>query len=98
MFDELNAAFPNHTHFYEVNLSITEAMERCARMAAGDVHVVNYQGKVIFAAQHAMTGISNADWISEVPGAPVEVVAEEPVVEEVVEETPAPAPVSSKNK
>lgn len=92
MFDELNAAFPNHTHFYEVvGLTLAEAMDRSARLTGGDSHILNYQGKVIFAVQHDVN-VSGFDWLIEVPGAPVveetAPVDEAPVEEEaVVEET-----------
>jgi len=89
MFDELNSAFPNHTHFYEVNgIGFGEAMESCARLAAGDPHVLNYNGKIIFATQHAVS-VTDIEWLSEVEGAPIEPeVIEEEVAEEVVA-TPA---------
>jgi len=84
MFDELNAAFPDHTHFYEVvGLPLAEAMDQCARLTAGEVQVVNYQGKIIFAVQHYLS-VSGAGWLVEVPGAPEEAVVEEAVVEETV--------------
>lgn len=76
MFEELNAMFPDHTHFYEiVGMGITEAMDFGARMAAGDPHVINYNGKIIFAVQHAID-VSNNDLLQEVPGTPVAVVKE----------------------
>ena len=89
MFEELNNAFPGHTHFYEVvGLSLTEAMESAARLAAGDPHVLNMNGKIIFAAHHAIP-TADIDWLIDVPGAPIDAVEEviEEVVEEVVNET-----------
>jgi hypothetical protein len=88
MFNELNSAFPNHTHFYEVTgLQLGEAMDRAARLSGADSHVLNYQGKIIFAVQHSLD-VTGIDWLTEVPGSPVaeEVVVDEPVTEEVVEE------------
>lgn len=94
MFNELNSAFPNHTHFYEVmGLQLGEAMDRAARLSGADTHVLNYQGKIIFAVQHELD-VTGIDWLTEVPGSPVaeEVIVEEPAVEEpVVEEPVAPA-------
>lgn len=72
MFEELNNAFPNHTHFYEVNgLVLSDAMERCARLTGDDGHVLNYQGKVIFAVKHALT-TDNIDWLNPVSGSPID--------------------------
>lgn len=51
MYEELNNIFPNHWWFYEViGLNITEAMDRCARMTGDPAHVINYQGRIIFAS------------------------------------------------
>lgn len=72
MFEELNNAFPNHTHFYEVNgLVLSDAMERCARLTGDDGHVLNYQGKVIFAVKHALV-TDNIDWLNPVSGSPID--------------------------
>ena len=92
MFDELNSAFPNHTHFYEITgIGFGEAMENCARLAAGDPHVLNFNGKIIFATQRGVS-VTDIDWLSEVAGSPVEPV----VIEEVpAEEIPA-EPAKSK--
>lgn len=104
MFDELNAAFPNHTHFYEVvGLSLADAMDRSARLTGGDCHILNYQGKIIFAVQHDVN-VSGFDWLIDVPGAPVveetAPVDEAPVVEEeaVVEETVVDAKATTTTK
>ena len=79
MFDDLNSAFPDHTHFYEVNgLSLTDAMENCARLAAGDPHIFNYNGKIIFAVHHNVS-VTDIPWLTEVPGSPA--VVEETVVD-----------------
>jgi len=72
MFEELNNAFPNHTHFYEVSgLVMTEAMERCARLTGDDGHVLNYQGKIIFAVKHALDTADIA-WLNPVSGSPID--------------------------
>lgn len=89
MFDELNSAFPNHSHFYEVNgLGLAEAMESCARIAAGDPHILNYNGKIIFAVQHAIS-VEGIDWLLEVAGAPVDTITaiDDSTTEEVVNDT-----------
>ena len=105
MFDELNAAFPDHTHFYEVvGLSLADAMDRSARLTGGDCHILNYQGKIIFAVQHDVN-VSGFDWLVNVPGAPVveetAPVDEAPVVEEPADEEPAvetTTPTTTKSK
>jgi hypothetical protein len=81
MFNELNASFPDHSYFYEVTgHSLTDAMENCARLAAGDSHVINYNGKIIFASQQQINtaGIS---WLTDI--------AEPGTVDPVVEAAPA---------
>lgn len=75
MFDELNNAFPNHTHFYEVlGITMNEAMDRCARLTGDDPLVMNYNGKIVFALKHDLgTGI---EWMKPVTGSPIDVSAE----------------------
>ena len=103
MFNELDAIFPNHKRFYEVvGLSLAEAMERAARLTGDDSHVLNYQGKIIFAVQHSLD-VTGIDWLTEVPGTPMvelESAVEEPAVEEVVdeEEVVEETPVESSTK
>lgn len=82
MFNELNASFPDHSYFYEVvGYSLTDAMMRCAVMAAGDSHVINYNGKIIFASQQKLN-TTDITWLIDI--------VEPTVVEEtVVEVTPA---------
>jgi len=71
LFSELDAAFPNHTHFYEVvGLSMAEALDRCARMTGGVGQVFAFQGKTIFAVQHDL-GNEN-DWLRPVDGSPAD--------------------------
>lgn len=73
MFDELNAVFPNHTNFYEISgLTMTEALERCARLSGDDGHVLTYQGRIIFAVKHALS-TSDISWINPVAGSPIDV-------------------------
>lgn len=72
MFEELNNAFPNHTHFYEVNgLVLADAMERCARLTGEDGHVLNHQGKIIFAVKHALE-TADIPWLNPVSGSPID--------------------------
>ena len=60
MYTELNDAFPSHSFFYEVvGLQFGDALERCARMTGDDGRVFNYQGKIIFAAQHDLGNDNN---------------------------------------
>lgn len=73
MFADLNNIFPDHTHFYEVgNMTFSDAMERCARLSADDSHVINYQGKVVFAVKHAVDTAA-IDWLNPVAGSPIDV-------------------------
>jgi len=73
MFNELNDMFPDHTHFYEVNnMVFSDALERCARLTAGDGQVLNFQGKIIFAVKHKLE-TDGIDWLNPVPGTPIEV-------------------------
>lgn len=51
MYEELNKIFPNQWWFYEVlGMTITEAMDRCSRMTGEPSHVINYQGRIVFAS------------------------------------------------
>jgi len=72
-FAELDAAFPGHTHFYQINgLSFSEALDRCARLTGDAAEVLNYNGMIIFAVKHHLEsdGIS---WLNPVSGSPVDV-------------------------
>ena len=69
LFEELDATFPSYTHFYEVvNLSMADALDRCARMTGELGNVFTYNGKTIFAVQHEI-GNDN-DWLKAVEGSP----------------------------
>lgn len=71
MFNELNNAFPDHTHFYEVKgLTLTEALDRCARMTGDSGNVFNYQGKIIFAVKHSLG--TDLAWAELVAGSPID--------------------------
>lgn len=66
MFNELNSAFPDHSFFYEVlGLTLTDAMMSCARLTAGDPHVINYNGKIIFASQQEIN-TKEISWLVDV--------------------------------
>lgn len=72
MFDELNAAFTNYTHFYEVvGKTMTESLELCARLTGDDGHVLNYQGKIIFAVKHSIG--NDIEWLKPVDGSPIDI-------------------------
>lgn len=72
MYNDLNNIFPDHFHFYEVgNMSFSDALERCARLTGDDGHVVNYQGKIIFAVKHKIE-TDDISWLNPVPGTPIE--------------------------
>jgi hypothetical protein len=66
LFDELDAIFTNHTHYYSVALSdMNEALDKCARMVGGNAQVINYGGQMILASQ---SGLSNQiPWLTEIP-------------------------------
>ena len=71
MFNELNEAFPEHTHFYEVKgLTLTEALDKCARMTGDSGQVFNYQGKIVFAVKHSLG--TDLPWAIPVPGSPID--------------------------
>ena len=75
MFEELNNAFPNHTHFYEVlGITMNEAMDRCARLTGDDPLVMNYNGKIVFALKHDLG--NGIEWLRPVIGSPIDVSAE----------------------
>lgn len=89
MFNDLNAAFPNFTHFYTVNgLSMADALDRCARLTGDDGNVFHYQNQIVFALTHSLG--TDIPWLSAVPGTPEEVLVIETIPEEVV----APEPKS----
>jgi hypothetical protein len=66
LFDELDAIFTNHSHYYVVALSnMNDALEMCARVTHANPQVVNYGGQIILATQHSLgEGIS---WLTEIP-------------------------------
>ena len=77
MYDNLNAAFPNHTHFYIVNgLQMAEALDRCARMTGDDGQVFNYQNMIVFAVKHKLE-TTDITWLDPVPGSPIDVTPSE---------------------
>jgi hypothetical protein len=72
MFDELNAAFPGHSHFYEViGITLSDALERCARLTGDEGHVFQYKSKIVFAVKHDLG--NEIDWLTPVEGTPVDV-------------------------
>jgi len=72
-FTELDAAFPGHTHFFNVSgLSFSEALDRCARLTGDAAEVLNYNGMIIFAVKHALE-TDGIPWLNPVPGSPVDV-------------------------
>lgn len=69
MYEELNRIFPNQWWFYDViGLPLTEAMNRCARMTGQQAHVINYQGRVIFASVDEIS--ADVPWLSLIGGPP----------------------------
>jgi hypothetical protein len=72
MFEELNAAFTHYTHFYEVvGKAMAESLESCARLTGDDGHVLNYQGKIIFAVKHSIG--NDIEWLKLVDGSPIDI-------------------------
>jgi hypothetical protein len=65
LFEELDTAFPAHSHFYSVSLPLNEALDRCARMTGDNGHVFSYNGMVVLAVQHG-TG-PDVPWLNEIP-------------------------------
>lgn len=73
MFDALNNAFPNHTHFYIVNgLTMSDALDRCARMTGDDGQIFMYNNSMVFAVKHALD-TAQIPWLDPVSGSPVDV-------------------------
>lgn len=67
MYEELNRIFPNQWWFYEViGLTLTEAMDRCARTTGQQAHVINYQGRIIFASVDEVG--NQIPWLSLIGG------------------------------
>ena len=72
MFDDLNDAFPDHYHFYEVvGLTMSEALDRCARLTLENPQVLNYSGVIVFASPVDLG--DGIEWLRKVPGSPIEV-------------------------
>lgn len=70
MFETLNNAFPNHTHFYVVSgMQISEAMDRCARLTLDDGQVFHFNNQVIFAVNHDVETV-DIPWLDPVEGSP----------------------------
>jgi hypothetical protein len=79
LFDELDAIFTNHSHYYTVGLpDMNEALERCARVTHTNPQVINYNGQMILATQHSLG--SQISWLTEIP---------RPIVEQIESTTPA---------
>jgi len=70
-YSDLLAYYPAFTHFYKVNnLTLPDAMERCARMTGDEGHVVQINGETYFTVKHEI-GNDN-DWLTLVAGTPVD--------------------------
>ena len=87
MYDDLNKVFPNQYHFYTVNGDMNEALEKCARVCAGDVQVALYQNQTILASMHPIAHES-IDWANPVPGSP-DLTPDLSIVTVVAEEAPS---------
>ena len=71
LFDELDAIFSTHTHYYAVGVpTMNDALERCGRLTGGTPQVINYNGQIILATQQ---GLGNQiSWLTEIPRPDVE--------------------------
>lgn len=77
MYEELSAAFPNHNYFYEVsNLTMADALDRCARLTLDDGQVLTFQNKIVFVVKHALA-TTDITWLNPVAGSPIEGTASE---------------------
>lgn len=66
LFDELDAIFTNHSHYYTVALpDMNDALERCARVTGGNAQVINYAGQMILASQSSLG--DQISWLTEIP-------------------------------
>ena len=89
LYEELDAMFPSHTHYYIVGLSdMNEALDKCARLSHGMVNIINYGGQMILVSPHGLS--DQISWLTEVAAPVVEVVEADPVVD------PDPAPTPNK--
>ena len=72
MYEELATAFPTHTHFYEVsNLTMGDALDRCARLTLDEGQVLTFQNKIVFAVTHALE-TTDITWLNPVAGSPID--------------------------
>lgn len=66
LFDELDAIFSNHTHYYTVALpDMNAALELCARVTGGNPQVINYAGQMVLASQQSLG--DQISWLTEIP-------------------------------
>lgn len=71
LYEELDAMFPSHSHFYSVSLTdMNEALEKCARLTDQPTHVFTYSGQMIMIVQHSLG--NDIPWLVAVPGSPEE--------------------------
>ena len=85
LYEELDAMFPSHTHYYIVGLTdMNEELDKCARLSHGMVNIINYNGQMILISPNSLG--SQISWLTEVIAPVVEVIEPDPVVE------PDPAP------
>lgn len=79
LYEELDGMFPNHTHYYIVNVpDISEALDRCGRLSHGSPHVIQYSGMIILVSPSAIS--NDITWLTEIndPNAVVAVIEETP--------------------
>lgn len=66
LFEELDAMFPSHSHYYIVGLStMNDALEKCARVCVGMPQLINYNGQMILVSQSGLS--SDISWLTEIP-------------------------------
>jgi len=78
LYEELDVMYPNHSHYYTVALpDMNEAMEKCARMAGYEAHVVTYNGQMVLISRQGFPS-DNISWLNEIPAPPAPEVIEAP--------------------
>lgn len=66
LFEDLDAMFPAHSHYYVVGVStMNEALEKCARVCVSNPQLINYNGQMILVSQSGLS--SDISWLTEIP-------------------------------
>lgn len=71
LYDELDAIFRNHQHFYKLGVSdMSEALDKSARLIGENAQVITYNGQIYLASQMHLG--SDVTWATPVDGNPTE--------------------------